>query len=141
MNDINQNLITETKIIKNYIKDLSFENLQNFNNQALKEEDVKLLDNINAIFHAYSKNNFSVLLKYECECKLIKNKETSFIIELDYFGLFNINNMSSYYQDDLTRCGCSLLFPFLQNVIEFLSLQGAPFKVSLKKSHFNLIKN
>ena len=141
MNDINQNLISETKIIKNYIKDLSFENLQNFNNQTLKEEDVKLLDNINAIFHAYNNNNFSVLLKYGCECTLLKNKETSFIIELDYFGLFNINNINSYNQDDLTRSGCSLLFPFLKNIIEFVSLQGAPFKVSLKESQFNLIKN
>ena len=74
-----------------YIKDLSFENLQDVSSQNFRKDDVDLSDNIKAIFQTYNEKNFSVLLKYNCDCTFKKMGRKVFILEIDYFGLFEIN--------------------------------------------------
>ena len=90
MSNFLQDSTKNTKIIKHYIKDLSFENLQDVNSQNFRKDDVKFSDNINAIFQTYNEKNFSVLLKYNCDCTLIKKKEKIFILEIDYFGYLKL---------------------------------------------------
>ena len=141
MSDFREELAKETKIIKHYIKDLSFENLQDVNNQNFNKDDVEFSDSINAILQTYNKKNFSVLLKYTCDCTLIKKKEKVFILEIDYFGLFEINKIEDYTQDVLTKSGVTLLFPKLKTLVEYISQSGAPFSISLNDSDFKLIKN
>ena len=135
-----QKLSSDTTIIKNYIKDLSFENLCDVNNQGFTENDLKISDNISAIFQTYNDNNFSVLLKYSCDCFFIKDKKRVFILEIDYFGLFKKNNMSDYSNDDLVKVGSILIFPRLKSIVEYISMQGAPIKIMLTEPDFNLIK-
>ena len=130
-----------TKIIKHYIKDLSFENLRDINSQNFRKDDVKISDNINAIFQTYNEKNFSVLLKYTCDCTLIQKKEKVFILEIDYFGLFEINKREDYTQDVLTKSGLTLLYPKLKPLVEYISHNGAPLSISLNDLGFNLIKN
>ena len=72
MSNLRQSLDIEAKIIKHYIKDLSFENLQDINNQIFKEDEIKFSDNISAIFQTYNEKNFSVLLKFTCDCSFPK---------------------------------------------------------------------
>jgi preprotein translocase subunit SecB len=134
-------LTKNTKIIKHYIKDLSFENLRDINSQNFRKDDVKISDNINAIFQTYNEKNFSVLLKYTCDCTLIKKKEKVFILEIDYFGLFEINNREDYTQDILTEGGITLLYPKLKPIVEYISQNGTLVSVSLNDLDFNLIKN
>ena len=135
-----QKLSSDTTIIKNYIKDLSFENLCDVNNQGFTENDLKISDNISAIFQTYNDNNFSVLLKYSCDCFFIKDKKRVFILEIDYFGLFKKNNMSDYSNDDLVKVGCILIYPTLKSIVEYISKNGAPIKISLTEPDFNLVK-
>jgi preprotein translocase subunit SecB len=141
MINLRQELTKNTKIIKHYIKDLSFENLRDINSQNFRKDDVKISDNINAIFQTYNEKNFSVLLKYTCDCTLIKKKEKVFILEIDYFGLFEINNREDYTQDILTEGGITLLYPKLKPIVEYISQNGTLVSVSLNDLDFNLIKN
>ena len=141
MSDFREELAKETKIIKHYIKDLSFENLQDVNNQNFNKDDVEFSDNINAILQTYNKKNFSVLLKYTCDCTLIKKKEKVFILEIDYFGLFEINKIEDYTQDVLTKSGVTILYPKLKPLVEHISQNGSPISISLNNLDFNLIKN
>ena len=141
MSNFREELAKETKIITHYIKDLSFENLQDINNQNFHKNDVKFSDNINAILQTYNQKNFSVLLKYDCNCTLIKKKEKVFILEIDYFGLFEINKREDYTQEVLTKSGISLLYPKLKPLIEYISQNGAPLGITLNDLDFNLIKN
>ena len=141
MSNFREELAKETKIITHYIKDLSFENLQDINNQNFHKNDVKFSDNINAILQTYNEKNFSVLLKYTCDCSLIKKKEKVFILEIDYFGLFEINKREDYTQEVLTKSGISLLYPKLKPLIEYISQNGAPLGITLNDLDFNLIKN
>ena len=141
MSNFKQSLDIEAKIIKHYIKDLSFENLQDLNNQNFKEGELKFSDNISAIFQTYNEKSFSVLLKFFCDCTLIKNNEKCFILEIDYFGLFEVDRRENYSQDELTKRGCILLYPILKNIVEDITKKGTLFSISLNNLDFNLIKN
>ena len=141
MSDFREELAKETKIIKHYIKDLSFENLQDVNNQNFHKADVEFSDNINAILQTYNQKNFSVLLKYDFNCTLIKKKEKIFILEIDYFGLFEISKREDYTQNALTKSGITLLYPKLKPLVEYISQNGAPLSITLNDLDFNLIKN
>ena len=141
MGNLREELAKDTKIIKHYIKDLSFENLQDINNQRFHKDDVEFSDNINAVFQTYNEKNFSVLLKYTCDCTLIKKRDKIFILEIDYFGLFEIDKRENYSKDILTESGIILLYPLLKPLVEYISQSGAPFSISLNDLDFNLIKN
>jgi preprotein translocase subunit SecB len=141
MSNFKQSLDIEAKIIKHYIKDLSFENLQDINNQNFKQDELKFTDNITAIFQTYNEKNFSVLLKFICDCSLIKNNEKCFILEIDYLGLFEVNKRENYSQDELTKRGCILLYPILKPIVEDITKKGTLFSISLNNLDFNLIKN
>ena len=141
MGNLREELAKDTKIIKHYIKDLSFENLQDINNQRFHKDDVELSNNMNAVFQTYNEKNFSVLLKYTCDCTLIKKRDKIFILEIDYFGLFEIDKRENYSKDILTKSGIILLYPLLKPLVEYISQSGAPFSISLNDLDFNLIKN
>ena len=141
MTNLRQSMDIEAKIIKHYIKDLSFENLQDLNNQNFKENELKFSDNISAIFHTYNEKSFSVLLKFTCDCSLVKNNEKCFILEIDYLGLFEVNKRENYSQDELTKRGCILLYPILKPIVEDITKKGTLFSISLNNLDFNLIKN
>ena len=141
MSNLRQSLDIEAKIIKHYIKDLSFENLQDINNQNFKEDEIKFSDNISAIFQTYNEKNFSILLKFTCDCSLVKNNEKCFILEIDYLGLFEVNKRENYSQDELTKRGCILLYPILKPIVEDITKKGTLFSISLNNLDFNLIKN
>ena len=141
MSNLRQSLDIEAKIIKHYIKDLSFENLQDLNNQNFKEDELKFSDNISAIFQTYNEKSFSVLLKFICDCTLIKNNEKCFILEVDYFGVFEINKRDDYNQDELTKRGCIILYPILKPIVEDITKKGTLLSISLNNLDFNLIKN
>ena len=135
-----QELSNDTTIVKHYIKDLSFENLCDVNNQDLKKDEVKISDNIRVVFQAYNEDNFSVLFKYSCDCLLVENEKRVFILEIDYFGLFKKNNISDYSNDDLAKAGCIILYPILKPIVEYITQNGAPINIALTEPDFNLIK-
>ena len=135
-----QELSSDTTIVKHYIKDLSFENLCDIDNQNLKKDEVKISDNIRVVFQAYNDDNFSVLFKYSCDCLFVENEKKVFILEIDYFGLFKKNNMSNYSNDNLVKIGCILIFPTLKSIVEYMSNHGAPIKITLTEPDFNSIK-
>ena len=135
-----QELTSDTTIVKHYIKDLSFENLFDIDNQDLKKDEVKISDNIRVVFRAYNDDNFSVLFKYSCDCLLVENEKSVFILEIDYFGLFRKNNMSNYSNDDLAKAGYIILYPILKPIVEYIAQNGAPINITLTEPDLNLVK-
>ena len=133
-------LSSDTTIVKHYIKDLSFENLCDINKQDLKKDEVKISDNIKVVFQPYNDDNFSVLFKYSCDCLLVENEKSIFILELDYFGMFKKSNMSNYSNDNLAKAGCIILYPILKTIVEYIAQNGAPIKITLTEPDLNLIK-
>ena len=142
MAKVNVNKETDVKIVKHYIKDLSFENPQTINeNNATNNNDNNIVTNISFVYEPFENKFFSVVMKYTCECssKIIDKK--LFVLEIDYFGFFKILNDKQYDQAKLTIKGAKLILPFMKSIIEDISVKGGSVPISLENIDFNLIKN
>ena len=143
MNNVNTNKDDSIKLLKNFIKDLSFENPQNIEeNNVFQISDSDLNINMNVFYRPYNNNNFfSLLLRYNLECFSKENKKNLFNLELDYFGFFEILKQKNYNQKELTKSGAKVLFPFVKEIVEDITRRGGSVPVLLNEVDFNLIKN
>ena len=142
MNNVNGNKENNIKLIKNFIKDLSFENPQNINeNNSVNNNNNNLEIFVNAIFKPYDNNFFSLNIKYSLDCSSKKNKMKLFNLELDYFGFFEILENKKHDQKLLTEFGIKLLFPYMKEIIEDITRKGGSVPILLNEIDFDLIKN
>ena len=142
MNKVNENEKFGIKLIKHYIRDLSFENPQSLNdNNAENNNKNNISENINFIHEIFENNFFGIAIKYSCHCSSTKNNKKLFILELDYFGLFKIINNKTYNQAELTKEGAKLIFPFVKSIVENISNKGGSVSISLRDIDFELIKS
>ncbi|MDR2157902.1 MAG: protein-export chaperone SecB [Holosporaceae bacterium] len=103
-------------IIAQYIKDLSFENINSISQMESSGEqpqiDVQLKVNIEKM---KKPNEFSISLLTEINAKLDK---PLFILELDYAGEFIIDGFPKEMMDPILYVECPrLLFPFARSII------------------------
>ena len=139
MNNVNVNKNDSIKIIKNFIKDLSFENPQNINeNNSDYNNNNNIEINMNVIFKPYENNFFSLNLKYYLDCSSKKDNKKLFNLELDYFGFFEILEKANYNQKSLTEKGVNLLFPFVKEIIENITQKGGSVPILLNEIDFDL---
>ena len=86
-------------------------------------------------------NFFSLNLKYTLDCSSKKNNQKLFNFELDYFGFFETLGKNNYNQKLLTEKGVKLLFPFVKEIIEDITLKGGSVPILLNEVNFNLKKD
>ena len=139
---VNENKKPSVKIIKHYIKDLSFENPQSINENNLENNNNNnLSQNMSFIHSSYENNFFSVVIKFACECSSKQNGNKLFILELDYFGFFKIIDSKTYSQTALTKKGARLILPFVKSIIKDITNKGGSTPISIEKVDFDLIKD
>ena len=136
INDETSNLI----ILNQYIKDLSYENLQkngthNFN---AKENNTNI--EINVIHEPYGEINFGVSIKITINCKSKKEKNTIFHLELDYYGLFKSEGKKLVDKNKLASEGARIIFPFARSIIASVTQNGGFMPIILDNVNFNLTK-
>jgi preprotein translocase subunit SecB len=107
-----------------YIKDLSFEN-PNAPECFTKIKNPPKIDlSLDVQANKVEGDSYEVCLKINA--KALNDKETLFVIELDFAGLFSITNCSAEEQKEqilLIYCP-SLIFPFARRVIADVSRDG-----------------
>ena len=143
MNNVNVNKDDHVKLLKNFIKDLSFENPQKiYEDNVFQISNTELNFNISVFYRPYNDNNFfTLLIRYNLDCSSKEDKKKLFNLELDYFGFFEILKQKNYDQDELTKIGTKILFPFVKEIIEDITRKGGNMPVSLNEGDFSLIKN
>ena len=142
MNDVNVNKDINIKIIKNFVKDLSFENPQNINeNNPINNNDNDIYVKMNVTFQSYNNNCFSLILRNTIDCSSKLNKKKLFNLELDYFGFFKILEKNNHDQTLLTKKGLKLLFPFVKEIVEYITLNGGNAPILLNEIDFELTKD
>ena len=72
-----------------------------------------------------------MLLKYTYECSSKKNNEKLCHLELDYFGFFKIIDSNSSDKKVLTENGLGLIFPFIKEIIEYITQKGGSVPITL----------
>ena len=142
MKKVNENGEPDIKLIKHYIRDLSFENPQSLNeNNADNNNNNNISENMSFVHEPFKNNFFGITMKYSCECLSTKIEKKLFVLELDYFGLFELVSNKSYNQADLTKEGAKLIFPFVKSIVEDISIKGGSVPISLKDIDFELVKS
>ena len=142
MSNVNVNKDDSVKLLKNFIKDLSFENPQIINDDYINNKYDSSLDmNMSVSYKPYNNNFFSLLLRYTFDCSTKDKNKKLFNLELDYFGFFEILRKKNFDQEEFTKKGIKLLFPFVKEIVEDILKKGGNVSISLNEVEYNLIKN
>ena len=141
MNNVNVNKNVSIKLIKSFIQDLSYENPQSINeNNSVNNNNNDLDINMNVIFKPYENNLFSLNIKYNLDCSTKQSKMKLFNLELDYFGFFEIINNNNDNHKLYTEIGIKVLFPFIKEIIEYITQRGGSVPILLNETDFDLKK-
>jgi len=135
MNNVNQNKTPNIKIVKQYIKDLSYESFKKPGDKDLGVGEPKVTVEMKAIYEPYDNDFYGVTVTYNVK------EEESFYLELDYFGFFKIENIKNYTQDLLTSEAIKFIFPFVRAIVAQITQNGGILPILLENVSFNLIKS
>ena len=142
MNNVNENKKSNVKLIKHFIKDLSFENPQSINDVNLDYNNNNSIDfNMKILHERYENNHFSLILKYIVDCTTKNNNKKLCYLELEYFGFFKILNKGETDQKALTKNGLEIIFPFAKEIIENVTRWGGSFPILLNSVDLSLMEN
>lgn len=107
-----------------YVKDLSFENpnpLKSFSQPNQKQPELNV--NVDVGARKVADRSYEVALKISAEAT--RDKEKVFIVDLEYAGIFTINNVPDDQVAPLLLIeGPRFLFPFARNVIADTTREG-----------------
>ena len=107
-----------------YVKDLSFENpnpLKSLANDNTKQPDLNV--NVDVSAQGVGQDAYEVTLKITAEA--VRDSQKVFIVDLDYSGVFTINNVPEDQVAPLLLIeGPRFLFPFARNVIADATREG-----------------
>lgn len=142
MNNVNENNKSNVKLIKHFIKDLSFENPQSINDVNLDYHNNNNIDfNMKILNEIYENDHFSLILKYTVDCTTKDNNKKLCHLELEYLGFFKILIKNETDQKVLTENGLKIMFPFAKEIIENVTRWGGSFPISLKSVDLSLMEN
>ena len=118
----------EITLLGQYIKDLSFENPMAPNLPSQNVNPTVNLD-INTNYLNLKNNNHEINLKIKSTATI--EKDTLFIIELQYAGLIKTTLENENDKKNLIISGSYLLFPFARSIISNITVDGGfkPFMI------------
>ena len=118
----------EITLVGQYIKDLSFENPMAPNLPSQSINPVVDLD-VNANYLDLKNNNHEINLKIKTTASI--EKDTLFIIELQYAGLVKTTLNNEDDKKNLIVSASYLLFPFARSIISNITIEGGfkPFMI------------
>ncbi len=109
------------RVLGQYVKDLSFENPGHPPINVQPQIDLSI--DVGAIPHADGNGMFEVSLKLAA--RALADNTVLFISELDYAGLFQIQNAQEHQIEPMLLIECPrLLFPFARRIIAEVTREG-----------------
>ena len=108
-------------LLRQYIKDLSFENPMSPNLPSKNKNPTVNLD-INTAYLDLKNNNHEVNLKIKSTASI--DKAIIFVIELQYAGLIKTVIKNEKDKKSLIISGSYLLFPYARSIISNITMEG-----------------
>ncbi len=109
------------RVLGQYVKDLSFENPGHPPLQVQPQIDLSI--DVGAVPHADGNGIFEISLRLKAQA--VANNTVLFITDLDYAGLFQIQNAGDQQIEPLLLIECPrLLFPFARRIIAEITREG-----------------
>ena len=113
------------KILAQYIRDMSFENiLAQKGVSGDVQPDIAVQVNIDAKNRPLE-NQYEVIIKAEIASKTKEKAEPMFLLELEYGGIFHIENIPEDQLHPYLMIECPrMLFPFLRRIVSDVTRDG-----------------
>ena len=128
----------EVRIINQFIKDLSFENIaaqKGLISEALSPE-IKVSVNLEAKKRPVE-NQYDVIIKTNISSETNSSKELLFILEIYYGGIFQITNIPDDQLHPYLLIECPrILFPYLRRIISDITRDGGYPPINLDQIDF-----
>ncbi|MCE6952292.1 protein-export chaperone SecB [Cereibacter sphaeroides] len=114
------------QVLAQYVRDLSFENM--VAQKGLQGGDVQPDIQVQVSLDARKRtteHQFEVITKFKVTSKNKSNGEMLFLLELDYGGIFHIENVPEDQMHPFLLIECPrLLFPFVRRIISDVTRDG-----------------
>ena len=112
---------SEIILMKQYIKDLSFENPMSLNLPSKSNSPSIKLD-INTTYLDLKNDNHEINLKIKSTASI--DKDVIFVIELQYAGLIKTIIKNDEDKKKLIISGSYLIFPYARSIISNITMEG-----------------
>jgi preprotein translocase subunit SecB len=128
---------TKIKVLAQYIRDMSFENIlaqKGINGDVKPEISVQV--NLDAKKRPVE-NQFEVIIKAAISSKTKEKGEPMFLLELEYGGIFHIENLPEDQLHPYLMIECPrMIFPFLRRIVSDITRDGGFPPVNLEPIDF-----
>ena len=113
------------QVLAQYIRDFSFENImiqKGVKGEVAPEISVQVA--LDAKKHVTA-NQYEVMSKYSISSKNKNGDETLFLLELEYGGLFRVDNVPEEQLHPFLMIECPrMLFPFVRRIVSDMTREG-----------------
>ena len=113
------------KVLAQYIRDMSFENMlvqRGIQGEVAPEVSVQV--NLDAR-KRQADNQYEVVVKFRVESKNKGKDEVLFLLELEYGGVFLVENLAEEHLHPVLMIECPrLLFPFIRRIVSDVTRDG-----------------
>ena len=122
--DAPANSLPQMKILGQFIRDLSFENIAaQKGGEGHVDPDIQVQVNLDARKRGEHQYDVSTKLKVEALNK--SDRKPVFVLEIDYAGIFHIENIADEQLHPYLLIECPrMLFPFLRRIVSDVSRDG-----------------
>jgi preprotein translocase subunit SecB len=112
-------------VLAQFIRDLSFENiLAQKGVSGEVQPDVQVQVNLDAKKRS-AENQYEVVMKLKVDSKSKANNEHLFLLELDYAGVFHIENVPEDQMHPFLLIECPrMIFPFVRRIVSDVTRDG-----------------
>ena len=125
------------QVLAQFIKDMSFENiLAQKGTSGDVEPNIEVQVNLDAKKRPVE-NQFEVSIKLQVGAKTKQSGDQIFILELDYAGIFHVENVAEDQLHPFLLIECPrMLFPFLRRVVSDITRDGGFQSLNLETIDF-----
>ena len=125
MSEKKQEVSTKMQVLGQFIKDLSFENIAaQERKQGTGTPDIEVKINLDASKRTQD-DQYNSSIKISVESKDTKTNKNIFLLELDYGGIFKIENIPDDQLHPFLMIECPrMLFPFVRRVVHDVTRDG-----------------
>jgi preprotein translocase subunit SecB len=112
-------------VLAQFVRDMSFENiLAQKGVQGDVQPDVQLQVNLDAKKRT-AENQYEVILKLQVTSKAKESGDTLFVLELEYAGVFQVENVPDEQLHPFLLIECPrMLFPFVRRIVSDVTRDG-----------------
>ena len=125
------------QVLAQFIKDMSFENiLAQKGTSGDVEPNIEVQVNLDAKKRPVE-NQFEISIKLQVGAKTKQSGDQIFILELDYAGIFHVENVAEEQLHPFLLIECPrMLFPFLRRVVSDITRDGGFQSLNLETIDF-----